>query len=121
MPETHTREIRGVRLFERRVGQGELIVVLHGGAGRSPVPRDVPVGWREQVEDLEALRQTWQLEQLTIAGYSWGGLLALLYAIEYQNRVRRLALISPAPAWRAGRGGVGRRFSEGELAPQLQR
>ena len=149
MPETHTREIRGVRLFERRVGQGEPTVVLHGGpgahhdyllpgfdalatgreliyydqrgGGRSPVPRDVPVGWHEQVEDLEALRQVWWLEQLTIAGYSWGGLLALLYALEYPGRVSRLALISPAPAWRAAREEFERRFSQRNLAPELQR
>jgi proline iminopeptidase len=136
-------------LFERRVGEGGPTVVLHGGpgahhdyllpgfdalatrreliyydqrgGGRSSVLRDVPVGWREQVEDLEALREVWQLEQLTIAGYSWGGLLALLYAIEYPNRVSRIALISPAPAWRAAREEFERRFSERNLAPELQR
>jgi proline iminopeptidase len=149
LPETHTREIRGVRLFERRVGQGQPAVVLHGGpgahhdyllpgfdalatrreliyydqrgGGRSQVARDIAVGWREQVEDLEALRQVWRLEQLTIVGYSWGGLLALLFAIEYPNRVSRLALISPAPAWRAAREEFERRFSERNLAPELQR
>src|ERR671921_2958628 len=127
VPETGTRQVRGVSIFERRVGSGPPTVVLHGGpgahhdyllpgfdalatgreliyydqrgGGRSQVPRDIPVGWREQVEDLEALREAWQLEQLTIAGYSWGGLLALLYATQYPDRVSRLALISPAPAW----------------------
>jgi proline iminopeptidase len=146
---SRTRTVQAVGIFERRVGSGPPTVVLHGGpgahhdyllpgfdalatgreliyydqrgGGRSPVPRDVPVGWREQVEDLEALRQLWQLEQLTIAGYSWGGLLALLYAIEYPNRVSRLALISPAPAWRAPREEFERRFSERNLAPELQR
>jgi proline iminopeptidase len=149
MTKTLTRDIRGVRLFERRVGEGGPTVVLHGGpgahhdyllpgfdalatrreliyydqrgGGRSSVLRDVRVGWREQVEDLEALREVWQLEQLTIAGYSWGGLLALLYAIEYPNRVSRIALISPAPAWRAAREEFERRFSERNLAPELQR
>ena len=148
-PQTRTTEVRGIRVFERRVGSGSPTVVLHGGpgahhdyllpafdalatgreliyydqrgGGQSQVPRDVPVGWREQVEDLEALRETWQLEQLTIAGYSWGGLLALLYAIEHPKRVRRLALISPAPAWRAAREEFERRFSERNLAPDLQR
>ena len=67
------------------------------------MPRDVPVGWREQVADLEALREHWGLERLTIAGYSWGGLLALLYALEHPGRVERLALVSPAPAWREAR------------------
>jgi proline iminopeptidase len=99
----------------------ELIYYDQRGGGQSQVPRDVPVGWREQVGDLEALRETWQLEQLSIAGYSWGGLLALLYAIEHPKRVRRLALISPAPAWRAAREEFERRFSERNLAPELQR
>jgi proline iminopeptidase len=143
------REVRGISIFERRVGSGPPTVVLHGGpgahhdyllpgfdalatgreliyydqrgGGRSPVPRDVPVGWREQVEDLDALREAWQLEQLTIAGYSWGGLLALLYATEYPNQVRRLALISPAPAWRAARDEFEQRFNARNLASELQR
>ena len=74
LEETAQRELRGVRLFERRVGRGPPVVVLHGGpgahhdyllpgcdrlaggrtliyydqrgGGRSPVDRDVPVGWR---------------------------------------------------------------------------
>ena len=63
-------------------------------------------GWQEQVADLEALRETWGLERLTICGYSWGGLLAMLYATEHPDRVARLALVSPAPAWRAARARV---------------
>ena len=61
------------------------------------------------------------MEQLTLAGYSWGGLLALLYAIEHPDRVGRLALVSPAPAWREARLEFERRFSERNLAPELQR
>jgi proline iminopeptidase len=141
------RQVRGVGLFERRVGQGPPTVVLHGGpgahhdyllpgfddlargrvliyydqrgGGRSPVDRDTPVGWREQVEDLEALRQVWGLERLTIAGYSWGGLLALLYATEHPDRVERLALVSAAPAWREGRTEFESRFAARNLAPGL--
>ncbi|HEV8177893.1 MAG TPA: alpha/beta fold hydrolase [Gemmatimonadales bacterium] len=148
-PETRTREIRGVTLFERRIGSGPATVVLHGGpgahhdyllpgfdalahgreliyydqrgGGRSPVPRETPVGWKEQVADLEALRREWQLDRLTLAGYSWGGLLALLYAIEFPDRVARLALVSPAPAWREARVEFERRFAERNLAPELQR
>ena len=147
--QTREREVRGISVFERRVGSGPPAVVLHGGpgahhdyllpgfealatrreliyydqrgGGRSQVPRDVSVGWREQVEDLERLRQLWQLDQLTIAGYSWGGLLALLYSVEYPEKVRRLALVSPAPAWRAARDEFERRFSARNMAPELQR
>ncbi len=131
MEVTFTRSVRGVELFERRAGTGPAVVVLHGGpgadhgyllpgfdllasgrtliyydqrgGGRSPVERDVPVGWQEQVADLEALRQLWQLETLAIAGYSWGGLLAMLYAVHHPEHVNRLALVSPAPSWRGAR------------------
>jgi proline iminopeptidase len=146
--ETRTLEVGGLRIFERRIGRGPPTVVLHGGpgaqhdyllphfdalargreliyydqrgGGRSPVSRETPVGWREHVSDLEALRQQWGLELLTLAGYSWGALLALLYAIEFPRRVERLALVSPAPAWREARMEFERRFAERNLAPELQ-
>ncbi len=140
--------VRGVELFVRRVGAGPPAVVLHGGpgahhdyllpgfdaladgreliyydqrgGGRSPVARDVPVGWTEHVADLEALRQAWGLERLTLAGYSWGGLLALLYALSHPGRVGRLALVSPAPAWRAAREQFESVFGSRNLDPAFQ-
>src|SRR5438034_6935161 len=66
------------------------------GGGRSPVARDTPVGWREHVADLEALRSILGVERLTVCGYSWGGLLAVLYLLEHPAHVERLALVSPA-------------------------
>jgi proline iminopeptidase len=141
-------EVRGIRLFERRAGAGPETVVLHGGpgahhdyllpgfdrlasgrtliyydqrgGGRSPVERDVPVGWREQVQDLEALRVVWSLERLSLCGYSWGALLALLYALEFPDRVASLALVSPAPVWRAARQEYERRLAERNAAPEIQ-
>lgn len=148
MAETTIRTVRGVSLFERRVGRGPPVVVLHGGpgahhdyllpgfdaladgrsliyydqrgGGRSPAKHAVDVGWREQVADLEALRILWGMPRMTLAGYSWGGLLAMLYATEHPARVDRLALVSPAPAWRAARDVFERRFSERNMAPALQ-
>lgn len=127
---TATQVVNGVTLFERRaVAGGPEVVVLHGGpgahhdyllpgfdrlatgrtliyydqrgGGRSSVPREVAVGWHEQVSDLEALRQVWGHHQLDLVGYSWGALLAMLYATTHPGRIRSLALVSPAPA--AGR------------------
>jgi proline iminopeptidase len=140
--------VNGVELFERRVGNGPPVVVLHGGpgahhdyllpgfdalagrrtlvyydqrgGGRSPVGRDVPVGWPEHVADLEALREHWGFERLALAGYSWGGLLALLYALEHPQRVECLALVSAAPAWRAARDEFERRFEARTLTSELQ-
>ncbi len=101
-----------MRLFTRRVGSGPPVVVLHGGpgashdyllpqydllatrrsllyydqrgGGQSPVPRDTPVGWREHVADLEELREQLGLDRLILCGYSWGGLLAVLYFLEHE-------------------------------------
>lgn len=147
-PAIFERAVRGVTIFERRAGAGPSTVVLHGGpgahhdyllpgfdrlatgrtlvfydqrgGGRSPVPRDVPVGWREHVEDLDALRALWGLERLSIAGYSWGGLLALLYALEHPDRVDRLALVSPGPSWRQARTAFERRLADRNAAPEVQ-
>lgn len=146
--EARERTVRGVTLFERRVGSGPPLVLLHGGpgaghaylrpgfdrlgrgrtlvyydqrgGGRSAVGRDVPVGWQEQVADLDALREAWGLEQLSLCGYSWGGLLAMLYAVAHPARVARLALVSPAPAWRAARERFEADFAARNLAPELQ-
>jgi proline iminopeptidase len=143
-----TLTVRGVNIFVRRVGAGPPAVVLHGGpgahhdyllpgfdaladgreliyydqrgGGRSPVARDVPVGWTEQVADLEALRDAWGLERLTLVGYSWGGLLALLYALSHPGRVGRVALVSPAPAWRAAREQFESVFARRNVDPAFQ-
>ena len=148
MVQTLIREIRGVQLFERRVGGGPPVVVLHGGpgahhdyllpgfdalaagrtliyydqrgGGRSAVPREIPVGWREHVADLEALRALWHLERMPLVGYSWGALLALLYAIHHPERVERLVLVSPAPTWREARARFEASFAERNTAPALQ-
>jgi pimeloyl-ACP methyl ester carboxylesterase len=89
------------------------------GGGRSPVARDVPVGWQEQVADLEALRGSLKLERMSICGYWWGGLLAVLYLLQYPQRVERLALVSPASITAAGRLAFERNFAERMKAPEI--
>src|SRR2546425_12247153 len=97
-----TVDLNGVRLYTRRVGHGPPVVVLHGGpgahhdyllpqydllaeggrallyydqrgGGRSPVPRDVAVGWREHVAHLGALRRYWGRDRPHVVRYSGGG------------------------------------------------
>lgn len=91
------------------------------GGGQSPVAREAPVGWREHVADLEALREQLGIERLTVCGYSWGGLLAVLYLLEHPNRVERLALVSPASITAAYRAEFERRFAERMTAPEIVR
>ena len=90
--------------FDRLAHRRTLVYYDQRGGGRSPVGRDVPVGWREQVDDLEALRDSWSIARLDLCGYSWGALLAMLYAVTYPVRVQSLALVSPAPAAQRERG-----------------
>jgi proline iminopeptidase len=139
--------VNGIELFTRRVGSGPLVVVLHGGpgahhdyllpqfdrlargrelfyydqrgGGRSPVDRTTPVGWRAHVADLEAVRGLLAVDRLTLCGYSWGGLLAVLYLLEHPQRVERLALVSPASITAAYRAAFERRFAERMQASEI--
>ena len=138
-----------MHLFRRQVGSGPLVVVLHGGpgashdyllpqydrlantrtlfyydqrgGGQSPVSRDTPVGWREHVADLEEIRGELGLERLTLCGYSWGGLLAVLYFLEHPKRVERLALVSPASITAEYREQFEQEFARRMQAPEITR
>ena len=49
------------------------------------------------IADLEALRIYLRLEKLSIAGHSWGGMLAMAYAQKYPDRVASLLLLDTGP------------------------
>jgi proline iminopeptidase len=125
-----------VQLYVSELGDGPPVIVLHGGpgashdylrptfsqladefrlyfydqrgGGRSSVECPREIGWRDHVADLEALRSEWGFQRLTLLGYSWGGLLALLYASRYPDRVQALPLVAPATGW----GDYHRRFQD---------
>ena len=87
-----------------RPGARRLFYYDQRGGGRSPLDAGTPPGTVEDhVADLDRVRQHLGLDRLTLVGYSWGGLLALLYTVEHPDRVAKLALISPAPARAADR------------------
>lgn len=78
------------------------------GGGRSRSDALDAITWRTHVDDLALVAAELQLDPLDIVGYSWGALLALLYALEATSRSelrapRRLALVNPAPLTRAYR------------------
>lgn len=79
-----------------------------GGRSRDDEDRDT-ITWESQASDVSLVVREFALEPLTLVGYSWGGLLALLYAVQAAHGraspvPSRLVLIDPAPvsrAWRA--------------------
>src|SRR5512133_939957 len=111
--------VENAELYYREVGQGQPIIVLHGGPdfdhtyllpdldrlsdsfrliyydqrGRGKSARDVQpddVSMESEIEDLESVRKYFQLDSVALLGHSWGALLALEYAIRHPRRVSHL-------------------------------
>jgi proline iminopeptidase len=138
MPEVHSTAIpiRDVSLYVKVVGQGYPLVLMHGGPGldhtsllplqaladrftlvfydhrcngRSNGAGVTSMTWDNLTADAEALRQALGIEQWAVLGHSFGGNVALEYALRYPQRVSRLVLMDT--------GGEARQASQN--APQL--
>jgi proline iminopeptidase len=113
----------GVTLHYRSVGKGEPVIVLSGGPGFSadyvmPIAEHLSAKYNaialdqrgtprspleiydtntltmaKVIDDLESLRKHLGQEKLTLAGHSWGGMLAMAYAAAHPDRVRALLLM----------------------------
>ena len=71
------------------------------GTGRSTLAAgSAPASWERHVRDVDAVRAHLGVERIDLLGFSWGALLALLYASEYRQHVARLVLVSPPPTSR---------------------
>ena len=70
-------------------------------SGRSDgPPSTAPMSLGLFAEDVEALRRAMGLDRVHVLGHSWGGGIAVRYAIAYPERVRSLVLVSPpAPSF----------------------
>lgn len=115
------------KLFCRVTGQGKPLIVIHGGpgltqdyllpqmyelaknnlvifydqrgCGKSTVDIDANTITIESfVNDIEAIRQAFKLDKISILGHSWGGFLAMQYTIAHPDRVDNLILSNSAPA-----------------------
>lgn len=137
----------GVELFARWVGDGgPTVVALHGGpgashdylrpqfdllaagrtllyydqrgGGRSPAPREAPLGWQAHVADLAAVVSALP-QPPALLGFSWGGLLALLFALEHRPLVDRLALLAPAGTHAGVRAAFERELAARQADPAI--
>ena len=95
------------------------------GGGRSRTDDDrAAIGWQDQVTDVARVAAELGVQPFTIVGYSWGGLLALLYCIESAAgrtgpMPGRLALIDPAPISRAYRSTFEEEFARRQAGPDV--
>ncbi|HKK07545.1 MAG TPA: alpha/beta fold hydrolase [Gemmatimonadota bacterium] len=118
--------INGTHLWVHAEGAGDPLVVVHGGpvldqgylvgplrflardhrlvfydqrlSGRSDGTVDsASVTLDTLVADLEALRRQLGLGRIDLLGHSWGGLLAMEYAVAHPEALRSLVLVSPMP------------------------
>lgn len=102
----------------------EVIFYDQRGGGRSRSDDREPVTARMLVEDLLAVVVELGLEPLSLVGYSFGGLIALLYAIETRQRdagaPRRMVLIDPAPVTRQYRTRFEAEFARRQSSPEVE-
>jgi proline iminopeptidase len=117
----------GVRLFYRKAGNAaDYVIFLHGGPGGSMhdggfsmdplsehhtlIMYDQRGGGRSEllkdkalltaadnVRDLEAVRQHFGAEKMTLIGLSWGSGLAALYTDAHPDHVSRIVFLDPMP------------------------
>lgn len=113
----------GIRLFYRKVGDGEPSLVVPNGIvygqdfatlaerrtvlfydvrnrGRSDEVTDPAVlekGIHNDVEDLEDVRHAFELPRMQLLAHSYMGLMAALYAARYPAHVSRVIQIGPSP------------------------
>jgi proline iminopeptidase len=111
-------------LYVEEYGTGKPVVLLSGGPGLNPVLLEAlwenlsqdyrtiilhqrgtgksfvqtvdstSMSMDNYVNDLEALRKHLALEKITIAGHSWGGMLAMEYPSKRPERTEKLILLS---------------------------
>jgi len=109
----------------------ELIFYDQRGGGRSTTADRSPITWRTHVGDLSLVVRELRLAPLSLVGYSWGGLLALLYAIVTSDRrgtgddagaapPRRMVLIDPAPVTGEYRAQFEQELARRQRSPEVQ-
>jgi proline iminopeptidase len=88
-----------------------LVYYDHRGNGRSGRPALSTLTFAQFAADADALRAYLGIDKIAILGHSFGGIVALEYALQYPHRLSRLILVGTAPAFDYG----------GEIVANIQR
>lgn len=127
MPVAH---LNGTELFYVEVGEGLPCLVMHGGLGgdhsalhpwldplgdalrlvyydhrgngRSGRPPAETITFEQLCADADALREHLGFEKVAVLGHSFGGFVALEYALRYPERLSRLILLGTSSAFDHG-------------------
>lgn len=107
-----------------RIGEsGPLLFYDQRGGGRSRTESREPVTWHAHVADLAEIVREFDVTPFTLIGYSWGGLLAMFYAIEAGRgelpSPDRMVLIDPAPISRAFRTQYDEEYARRQTSGQI--
>ena len=91
------------------------------GGGRSKTDDPAPVTAQVMVDDLVAVVAEFGLEPLSLVGYSWGAMLAILAAADGRVQPARMVLLDPAPLTRQWREQFEAEFSARMRGPAVTR
>lgn len=114
-------------LFCRTIGRGKPLLVIHGGPGMTQdyllpylyklgennfvifydqrgcgesmgeiTPETIQL--KTFIEDIDSIRRAFHFKKISILGHSWGGFLAMHYALAYPGSVKKLILSNSIPA-----------------------
>lgn len=83
--------------FSALTDKAQIVYVDHRGSGRSARGPRETYTLDNNVEDLEALRQHLGLDKIGLIGVSYGGMVAMSYAVRYNHNLSHLLLVVTAP------------------------
>ncbi|HVF38889.1 MAG TPA: alpha/beta hydrolase [Gemmatimonadaceae bacterium] len=104
----------------------DLLFYDQRGGGRSKSDSNDKVTWQTNVDDLAAVIEEFSLGAPSLVGYSWGGMLSILYTLETlrdekYRRPARLALIDPGPLKREYRKAFEVEFTRRQNGMEIRR
>lgn len=120
------REINGTQLYIKVIGEGEPLLIVHGGpgvnheyflphllplakkyklifydqrsCGKSAIPETIPdLKLEKMMQDIHAIKDSLHLAKINVLAHSWGARIALNYALVYQRDIKSMILVNPVP------------------------